>query len=192
MNRQRLDKRLLFGAVPVAGLLTILFCFDALGVLFLWLPWFFAPPPIPPPVFTDSCDPGGTAARLALADTATRIAVPWSAVTRASLTDSHSQWLNAGCSGTQVEIDYVSKDLHSTFVQLCDRVRALGWADDAAANNSLLSAPPGIAIEETCNFRKHIGGRQALLVVDRFAYDGYTGPSVVLFLNGPDDPSAHP
>jgi hypothetical protein len=191
MKRRHVPKAWLAGAVAGAIVLILSVWLDVFGFLFLWLPAVPAPPPIPPPVFTDSCDPGGAAARLALADPATRIALPWVGVTRATLSDSHKELIEPICSGTIVEIDYISMDLHFTFVQLCSEVRKRAWTDEP---NSGHTGPvyPGDPIQETCGFQKTIAGRQARVTVDRFVNDGYTGNSVVLLLYGPDAPGAHP
>lgn len=191
MKRRSVRKAWLAGTLTGAVVLIFLVFLDFMGYLFLWLPAVPWPPPIPPPIFTDSCDPGGATARLALADPATHIALPWVGVTRATLSDSHNEVIEPICSGTQVEIDYVSMDLHSTFLQLCSEVGKRGWTDDPNANHTgpVYSGDP---IQETCGFQKTMAGRQALVSVDRFVNDGYTGPSVVLFLHGPDDPAAHP
>jgi hypothetical protein len=188
MKRRSVRKAWLAGAVTGVIALILLVFLDFSGFLFLWLPAVPVPPPIPPPVFTDSCDPGGASARLALADPATRIALPWAGVTRATLSDSHNEVFEPRCSGTQVEIDYISMDLHSTFLQLCSEVRKRGWTDDPNSNHTgpVYSGDP---IQETCGFHKTIAGRQALVSVNRFVNDGYTGPSVVLLLSGPYDPS---
>jgi hypothetical protein len=190
MKRRSVRNAWLAGTLAGVIVLILLVALDFLGVLFLWLPALPAPPPIPPPVFTDSCDPGGAVARLALADPATRIALPWAGVTRATLSDSHNEVIEPRCSGTTVEVDYISTDLHSTFLQLCSEVRKRGWTDEPGSGHT---GPvyPGDPIQETCGFQKTIAGRQALISVDRFVNDGYTGPSVVLLLYGPDDPAAH-
>jgi hypothetical protein len=191
MKRPSARTAWLAGTLTGVIVLILLVVLDFSGFLFLWLPAVPVPPPIPPPVFTDSCDPGGAAARWALADPVTRIALPWVGVTRATLSDSHSEVFERICSGTTVEIDYVSMDLHSTFLQLCSEVGKRGWTDEPDLSHT---APvyPGSPIQETCGFQKTVAGRQALVTVDRFVNDGYTGSSVILFLHGPDDPNAHP
>ena len=181
------QRSLVVALAAVVFLPVWVFFLDAFGFLFLVSPGTWVPPPIPPPVFTDSCDPGGVAARLAIADPATRIAVPWTLVIRASLRDSASNFIEPStCSGTEVQIDYVSPDLHSTFLQLCERVGRLGWT--AQGPPGARQGAVGSPIKETCSFTRQIAGRDADLEVDRFDYDGVTPPSVVLFLNGPDNP----
>ena len=184
MSRWSLRKRWR-SVVGLSALLALAFiAFDFAGFLFIVLPLVPVPPPIPPPLYTDSCDPGGTHARLTLADPAARIGVPWAGVTRATLDDSHSTFIEPSkCSSTTVEIDYRSFDLHATFQQLCSEVGKRGWTADTSA----ASGPPPVSsgIQEICYFTKTIGGREAVLSVDHFG-NSIDGPVVALFIEGPD------
>ena len=180
-------------SVGLGAVLTLAFiaALDFAGFLFIVLPLVPVPPPIPPPLYTDSCDPGGTFARLTLADPATRIGVPWAGVTRATLDDSHSTFIEpSNCSSTTVEIDYRSFDLHATFMQLCSEVAKRGWTADTSSGNSSNSAYAGGAIAETCYFTKTIAGHEAVLSVEVFV-KSVDGPLVALFIEGPENLAAH-